>query len=255
MSFEELVLIVSRLRGPGGCPWDREQTRESLKPFLVEEFHELVDALESNDVEGMKEELGDLLFQIVTHCQLSKEEDLFDVNDVIEGITKKMVKRHPHVFGGKELKTSEDVHRHWVEQKEKVMKERKSLLDRIPLSLPALVRAQKLQEKASEVGFDWDNIGDVLKKLDEEIAELREALEKKNHNEIEAEMGDLLFVMVRIANYLNISSEDALKKSIKKFIRRFQYLERQASVMGNKLSQMTLEEMDVLWNRAKEEDI
>jgi tetrapyrrole methylase family protein/MazG family protein len=255
MAFEELVRIVKRLRGPGGCPWDREQTRESLKPFLVEEFHELIDALESSDVEGMKEELGDLLFQIVIHCQLSKEEGLFDVNDVIRSISRKMVERHPHVFGGKELKTSADVHRHWVEQKEKLKKGRKSLLDRIPGSLPALARAQKLQEKASEVGFDWDNIGDVLKKLDEEIGEFKEALENKNHDEIEEEMGDLIFVMVRIANYVDVSSEDALKKSINKFTRRFQYLERQASVMGNKLSQMTLEEMDVLWNRAKEEDI
>lgn len=255
MAFEELVRIVKRLRGPGGCPWDREQTRETLKPFLVEEFYELIDAIESGDMDGMKEELGDLLFQIVIHCQLSKEQGAFDVGDVIACISRKMVDRHPHVFDEKELKTSADVHRHWNELKEKEKKERKSVLDRVPGSLPALVRAQKLQEKATEVGFDWDNMGDVLKKLDEEIAEFKQALQDKRQDEIEEEIGDLLFVMVRIANFVKVSSEDALRKSIGKFIRRFQYVEQQAEVSGNALSHMTLEEMDVLWNRAKAEDI
>jgi len=255
MGLNDLIDIVARLRGPGGCPWDKEQDRESLKPFLVEELYELIDAIDENDMEAIKEELGDLLFQIVFHCQIAGEEGVFDINDVIDGISRKMVDRHPHVFADKDLKTSADVARHWEEHKESEQKSRRFLLDRIPRALPALSRAQRLQEKASEVGFDWDNIADVLKKLDEEIIEFKEALKGKSRDEIEDEIGDMLFVMVRTSNFVNVDPEDALRRSIAKFISRFNYMETEASGQGRKLTDMRLDEMDVLWNRAKDENI
>jgi tetrapyrrole methylase family protein/MazG family protein len=252
MKFEELVDIVARLRGPDGCPWDREQTRESLKPFLIEEFYELIDALDENDQDGMREELGDLLFQIVLQSQLSKEDGQFDMNDVIKGISRKMVLRHPHVFGSKDLKTSEDVREWWEEHKKKEGKNHVSAIGGVPASLPALLRAHRLQLKATKVGFDWEKIDDVFEKLDEEMREFRDALDKTNHEEIEEELGDLFFVLVRIANFVNVNPEDALRKTIKKFIYRFGLIEEEAFRQGRSLSDMTLAEMDVLWNRAKE---
>jgi tetrapyrrole methylase family protein/MazG family protein len=253
VKFQDLVDTVAKLRGPEGCPWDKEQTRETLKPFLVEEFYELIDALDQRDAEGMKEELGDLLFQIVLQSQLSKEEGWFDIHDVVSGIAHKMVKRHPHVFGGKELKTSEDVMGWWEEHKKREGKIRESAIGGVPVSLPALLRAQKIQMKATKVGFDWKKIEDVFAKLDEEIKELKAALGNKNLREIEHEIGDILFVMVRIANFVEVNPEDALLKSISKFIHRFKHIEEEALRQGKKLTEMTLAEMDVLWNRAKKE--
>lgn len=253
MDFRELVNVVEKLRGPEGCPWDREQTRESLKPFLIEELYELLDAFDENDVGGIKEELGDTLFQIVLHSQLSKEEGQFDINDVIEGIVEKMIRRHPHVFGDKELKTSEEVLKWWEEHKEKEGKPSGSIFERVPKTLPALLRAQRIQEKASKVGFDWDSIEDVFKKLEEEIGEFKKALEQKSSREMEDELGDILFVLVRISNFVNINAEYALRKTINKFIRRFSHIEKEASRQGKRLSDMTLEEWDILWNEAKED--
>jgi tetrapyrrole methylase family protein/MazG family protein len=251
MEFESLVNIVAKLRSPDGCPWDREQTRESLKPFLVEEFYELIDALEKDDNQGIKEELGDLLFQIVLQCQLSKEEGLFSIQDVIKGITKKMINRHPHVFGNKDLKTSEDVKTWWEEHKRREGKNTRSIMDGIPKSLPALLRAQQLQFRATKVGFDWERIEDVFQKLDEEIKELKDALKRKQQSEIEDEIGDIFFVLVRIANFININPEEALKKTIEKFIKRFKYIESEVVRKGKKLSDMSLAEMDVFWEEAK----
>ncbi len=252
MHFKERVRIVEKLRGPEGCPWDREQTGDSLKPFLIEELYELLEALDENDPEGIKEELGDLLFQIVLHCQLSKEQGIFDINDVIENIARKMVRRHPHVFGNnKELKKSGDVLTWWEEHKRKEGKKQESVIDGVPKALPALLRSHKLQIKASRVGFDWEDIEDVFKKLDEEIKEFKSALDRKNHNEIENELGDIFFVLVRISNFVGVNPEDALRKTISKFIHRFRYMETKASEQGKRLSDMTLEEMDILWNKAK----
>lgn len=251
MTFDEFVEIVAKLRGPDGCPWDKEQTRESLKPYLVEEFYELLDAVEENETGGMREELGDLLFQIVLQSQLSKEEGRFDINDVIEGIASKMVRRHPHVFGDKNLKTSQDVTEWWDEHKKKEGKNLKSIMDRVPNTLPALIKAREIQLKATKVGFDWNRIEDVYVKLEEEMREFRGALESKRHEEIESELGDILFVLVRIANFVNVNAEDALRNTIKKFIQRFRYIEDEAAKQGRKLSGMTLEEMDVLWKEAK----
>jgi len=253
VNFDELVNIVAKLRGPGGCPWDREQTRDSLKPFLVEEFYELIDALDENDHEGIREEMGDLLFQILFQSQLSKEEGLFDIHDVVDGIARKMVNRHPHVFGDRKLKSSQEVMEHWQEHKKKEGKNYESVIDGVPRALPALLRARKLQIKATKVGFDWERIEDVFDKLDEEIAELKEALGKKDRKEIESELGDIFFVLVRIANFVNVNPEDALRNTIGKFTGRFIYMEKAARREGKQLSDMTLAEMEVLWNKAKKE--
>ncbi len=232
MKFDELVDIVAKLRGPDGCPWDREQTRESLKPFLIEEFYELIDAIDENDNNGIKEEMGDLLFQIVLQSQLFSEEGEFDVNEVIDGIARKMVSRHPHVFGDKVIETSDEVEVWWQEHKRREGKGYDSAIGGVPRALPALLRAQKIQLKASKVGFDWDSIGDVFGKIEDEL-------------------GDLLFVLVRVANFVDVNPEDALRRTIRKFIGRFSYVENEASKQGRKLSEMTLAEMDVLWNEAK----
>ncbi len=251
MDFSELVKIVAKLRSPEGCPWDRKQDRESLKPYLVEEFYEVIDAIEDNDADGTCEELGDLLFQIVLQSQLSKEEGTFDINDVVNGIASKMVRRHPHVFGDNKLKTSEDVTEWWDEHKKKEGKNKKSVMDRVPRSLPALVRAREIQLKATKVGFDWDRIEDAFGKLEEEIKEFKAALQTKKHSDVESEIGDIIFVLVRIANFVNVSAEDALRNTIKKFIGRFEYIESAASKQGKTLSDMTLTEMDSLWEEAK----
>jgi tetrapyrrole methylase family protein/MazG family protein len=253
MNFDDLINIVAKLRSPEGCPWDKEQTRETLKPYLFEEFYELIDAMEDNDSEGTREELGDLLFQVVLQSQLSKEDSQFDINDVVNGIAQKMVRRHPHVFGGKDLNTSSEVSEWWAEHKRKEGKTDPSAIGGVPHSLPALIRASQLQRKATSVGFDWEKIEDVIEKLDEELAEFKNALIKKNNDDIEDEIGDILFVLVRIANFVNVNPEDALRRTIRKFIQRFNYIENEASQQGKRLPEMTLEEMDVLWKKAKEE--
>lgn len=251
MPFDSLIKIMETLRGPHGCPWDKEQTRETLKPFLVEELYELLDALDEDDPEKIKEELGDLLFQIVFHCHLSGEKGEFDIHDVVNNISDKMVRRHPHVFGKADLMTSEDVLVHWEENKKKEGKERESVLDGVPRALPALYRAQRLQDKVSRVGFDWERIEDVFKKLDEELNELKTALGKKDQRAIEDEMGDIFFVLVRISNFVGVTPEDALRKTISKFINRFKHIEMRSSEQGRKLSDMTLEDMNILWEESK----
>ncbi|MBI5195813.1 MAG: nucleoside triphosphate pyrophosphohydrolase [Nitrospirae bacterium] len=251
MSFKRLIKIMEALRGPDGCPWDKEQTRQSLKPFLIEEAYELLEALDENDPEKIKEELGDLLFQIVFHCRLSEEMGQFDAGGVIDGIAKKMTGRHPHVFGDDKLKTSREVLLRWEEHKKKEGKLRESLLEGVPKTLPSLLMAHKLQHKASKVGFDWDNVDDVFKKLDEELQEFKNAVSKKNQKEIEDELGDIFFVLVRVSHFVGVNPEDALRKTISKFIHRFRHMEMRAAEMGKKLSDMTLDEMDVLWEEAK----
>jgi len=254
MCFDDLVKVVERLRGPDGCPWDREQTRDSLIPFLIEEVYELIDAFKKNDYAGMKEELGDLLFQIVLHCRLAKEEGMFDISDVIKGITDKMIRRHPHVFGNRRVRTSYEVIEQWRKHKEKEGKESESALGRIPESLPSLIKAQKIQERASRVGFDWNNIDDVMNKLEEEMGEFKSALKRKDREEIEDELGDIFFVLVRISNFLNINPEFALQRTINKFVDRFTNMEREASRQGRSLSEMSLQEMDIIWERIKGKD-
>lgn len=250
MSLEPLIEIMQSLRQ--GCPWDKKQTRQSLKPFLLEEAYEVIEAIDTEEPERIKEELGDLLFQIIFHCQIAKEKGEFDIQDVIKGISDKMVKRHPHVFGGeREYKTAEEVISHWEEQKKTEGKLRESILEGVPEALPSLLRAHRLQDRASKVGFDWEKIEDVLKKLDEELLEFKSALKGKKQSEIEDELGDIFFVLVNISRFVGVSPEDALRKTISKFISRFRFIEMKAVEQGLSLKDMTLEEMDKLWDEAK----
>jgi len=251
MDFQELLKIMDALRSEKGCPWDKEQTRESLKPFIVEEAYELIEAIEESDSEKIKEELGDLLFQIVFQCQIAKEGNEFEVSDVIEKIGKKMVARHPHVFGTADYKTTDEVLVHWEEQKKLEGKLRESILEGVPKVLPSLLRAHRLQDRAARVGFDWEKVEDILKKLDEELKEFKEALETKRQDEIEEELGDIFFMLVNISRFIGVNPEDALRKTISKFIHRFRYIEMKAAEHGKKLSDMTLDEMDRLWDEAK----
>ncbi|MFH1703575.1 MAG: nucleoside triphosphate pyrophosphohydrolase [Nitrospirota bacterium] len=252
MHFQQLLNIMEKLRGDGGCPWDKEQTRESLKPFILEEAYELIEAIESGDPEKMKEELGDLLFQIIFQCQVAKERKEFEISDVIEKITKKMITRHPHVFGEAEYRTSAEVIVQWEEQKKLEGKRRESILEGVPEALPSLLRAHRLQNRAASVGFDWNKVGDALKKLDEELKEFKKALETKEKNEIGEELGDILFMLVNVSRFIGVNPEDALRKTIAKFISRFRYIEIKAADNGRKLSDMTLSEMDKLWEEAKD---
>jgi tetrapyrrole methylase family protein / MazG family protein len=251
MDFQELLKIMEALRSEKGCPWDKEQTRESLKPFIIEEAYELIEAIDESDPEKIKEELGDLLFQIVFQCQIAKENNEFKVSDVIEKISKKMIARHPHVFGKADYKTADEVLLHWEEQKKLEGKMRESILEGIPKTLPSLLRAHRLQKRAAGVGFDWEKVEDVLKKLDEELKEFKEALKTKRQDEIEDELGDIFFMLVNISRFIGVNPEDALRKTISKFIHRFRYIEMNAAERGKKLSDMTLNEMDSLWDESK----
>lgn len=251
MDLDELLKIMSELRGQKGCPWDREQTRESLKPFIVEEAYEVLEAIDEKDPEAIKEELGDLLFQIVFQCQIAKEKGEFEISDVLDKIGKKMIARHPHVFGDADYKTSEEVLVHWEAQKKREGKQRDSILDGVPKTLPSLLRAHRLQDRAARVGFDWEKAEDVFRKLDEELKEFKDAFKEKKQDEIEDELGDLFFVLVNISRFIGINPEDALRKTISKFISRFRYIEMAAADEGRSLSDMTLAEMDALWDEAK----
>lgn len=253
-NFQKLLDIMAALRSENGCPWDREQTRESLKPFLIEETYEVLEALDEGSPEKIKEELGDLLFQIVFHCQIAKEQGEFDMDDVIKKIADKMIARHPHVFGEAEFETSEEVLKQWEERKKEEGKLRESILEGIPKELPSLLRAQRLQARAARVGFDWKRVEDVIEKLEEELQEFKVALKNnKNQKEIENELGDIFFVLVNISRFVGVNPEDALRKTISKFISRFRYIEMKAKDTGKSLSDMTLEEMDALWNEAKKQ--
>ncbi len=251
MDLEGLIKIMAALRGEKGCPWDREQTSESLKPFIVEEAYEVLEAIDERNPEAVKEELGDLLFQIVFQCRIAQEKGEFGMSDVIEKISRKMIARHPHVFGDADYKTSAEVLVRWEAQKKLEGKQRESLLEGVPRTLPSLLRAHRLQDRAARVGFDWDKVDDVMKKLDEEIAEFKEAMEKKQEDEIEEELGDVLFMLVNLSRFIGVNPEDALRKTISKFISRFRYIEMAAADSGRKLTDMTLAEMDALWDEAK----
>ena len=251
MDFKELLNIMEKLRGEKGCPWDKEQTRDSLKPYIVEEAYELLEAIEENDPEKIKEELGDLLFQIVFQSQIARENKEFDMSDIIDMIAKKMVSRHPHVFGNTTCSTSDEVVAQWEVQKKREGKLRESILEGVPETLPSLLRAHRLQKRAAGVGFDWERADDVFKKLDEELKEFKEALGTKNKDMIEDELGDIFFMLVNISRFIGVNPEDAHRKTISKFIHRFRYIEMKAAEQSRTLSDMTLDEMDKLWDEAK----
>lgn len=258
-NIEKLVNLVEQLRGDNGCPWDKEQTRETLKPMLIEEAYEVLDALDSEDPIELKEELGDLLFQVVFHARIAQERGEFDMADVINRSHEKMVRRHPHIFGNANLNTSEDVLKNWEDIKaaEKGIQSasnpesERSLLDGIPSKLPALHRAYQMTAKASRVGFDWPHLEDILTKMHEEASELVEALSRQDADKIADEVGDLLFVVVNVARFLGIDPETALSRSNRKFYRRFRYVESAIKRQGRELKTASLAEMDALWEEAK----
>ncbi len=248
ISFVEIVKLLRQ-----HCPWDREQTNESISHLIIEEAYETLDAVQKkNDVEFAKE-LGDLLLHIVMHAIMAEERKAFNLIDVINKISEKMVLRHPHVFGDIKVSGEGEVLENW--EKIKKQEGRKNTLDGVPISLPALLRAERIQQKASRVGFDWDNKQDVWKKVDEEYAELKAELQNGNAQKVQEEFGDLLFALVNAARFENIVPESALQLTNTKFINRFRYVEEQARKTGKDLSNMTLAEMDALWNEAKEKGI
>lgn len=252
-TFDDLIEIMKVLRSENGCPWDREQTHESLKKYVLEETYEVMEQIDAKDNEKLCDELGDLLLQIVFHGQIAAENGTFSIDDIITAICKKMIMRHTHVFGEDKADTAEDVLKNWeeIKKKEKGVETQTEVLQGVPKNLPALVRSMKVQEKAAQVGFDWDNIDDVFEKIDEEIMELKEAYKSGNKADIEEELGDSLFSLVNLSRFLKIHPEMALTLTINKFIDRFKYVEKGAIESGKKLKDMTLGEMDELWNKSK----
>jgi len=252
-SLSKLIKITETLMGDDGCPWDKVQTRESLKPYLVEETYEVLEALDTNDPEKIKDELGDLLYQILFHSKISSLKGEFDFRDVIDNLSEKMVRRHPHIFKEGKLNTPDQVVGQWeeIKKKENNKANQKSILDSIPKNLPSLIRAQKLQKKAAKEGFDWKQINDVFDKLDEEIKEFKEAVLKKKNTDIQSEVGDIIFVITNIAKYYKIDAEEALRSTNNKFIKRFQYIEEKIEEKGRTLKDCPLEEMERYWQEAK----
>jgi MazG family protein len=262
--FNELVAVMERLRAPGGCPWDREQTYASLAQYLLEETYETFDAIheaeESGDTTNLREELGDILLQVVFHSTIAAEKGDFTIDEVVKGVTEKLVLRHPHVFGEEELATAADVLNNWDklkagqrEKSGKVEKEKDSILDEVTLHFPALLEGLKLTKKAAKVGFDWEDSAQIFDKLNEEIDELNRAISDDEQEKIEEEIGDLLFVVVNLARKLDVEPETALKKTNRKFRRRFKFIEDELKGRGRALEESNLEEMDALWNQAKKQ--
>jgi tetrapyrrole methylase family protein/MazG family protein len=251
--FQKLSDVVDTLMAENGCPWDRVQTHETLKPYLVEEVYETLDALDDKNPQELKDELGDLLYQIMFHAKIASNNNEFDISDVIDSIAEKMIRRHPHVFKNENLDTPDEVVEQWEEIKrtEKSNANRKSVLDGVPRQLPNLMRAQKLQKKAAKHGFDWDQITAVFDKLDEEIAEFKEAALSGDQDHMNSEMGDILFVLVNIARFQKIDAEEALRGTNKKFIRRFQYIEQEVAKQGKTLKETPLDELERYWQEAK----
>ncbi|MFZ3579237.1 nucleoside triphosphate pyrophosphohydrolase [Virgibacillus sp. DJP39] len=254
-TFDRLKEVISKLRGPGGCPWDQAQTHETLRKYAIEEVYELIDAIDDQDDDGIIEELGDVLLQVMLHSQIGEDNGYFTVDDVIQSVTDKMIHRHPHVFGGTKADTVGQVYKNWdaLKQEEKG-KERPSHLDGIPKHLPALSKASKLQGQAAKVGFEWSDTEPVWQKLEEEIMEVKEAIEKKDDTEVEKEFGDVLFVIANLARYYKINAEVALNQTNQKFMSRFRYIEKQLTDKGRQLADASLEEMDYYWNQAKGEE-
>ena len=252
-SFRKLIEVVDTLMGDSGCPWDKVQTRESLKPYLVEETYETLEALDANDPEKIKDELGDMLYQILFHSKISSLSGEFDIGDVINNLNEKMIRRHPHVFNAEPLNNPDQVIKQWEEIKkdEKAQADQKSILDSIPKHLPSLLRAQKLQKKTAKEGFDWDQVSDVFNKLDEEISEFKEAILKEKGADIQGELGDVLFVIVNIAKFKKVDAEEALRSTNNKFIKRFQYIEQKVTKKGKTLKETPFKEMENYWKEAK----
>jgi tetrapyrrole methylase family protein / MazG family protein len=257
---------MEKLRSKEGCPWDKEQTHESLKSCLIEEVYEIVDAVDSRDTEQLKEELADLFFLIIFYCQIADDSKIFNINNILEVCLDKMTRRHPHVFGDKTIDDASEALSQWHEIKRKEVNAKlnvsqenllgkingnKSIVDNIPKHLPALQKAQKVQKKVARVGFDWEVIKDVIVKVEEELEEVKDAINKKENEQIAEEIGDLLFATVNLSRFLKLDSEDLLRKSISKFITRFKEVEIRLTAEGKNIEECSLEEMDGMWNEVK----
>ena len=254
--FESLVEVIATLRGENGCPWDREQTHTSLKPTLIEETYETVEAIDSGDPAKLKEELGDLLLNVMLQAQIAAESNDFTIYDVIETLTEKLIRRHPHVFGNVHVDNAEDVVMNWeaIKSQEAGYEDRKSILDGIPHALPALLRGQKIQKRVARVGFDWDNMSDVVEKIDEELVEVKESLKHSDPDAIEMEIGDLLFAIVNLCRFVDLQAEETLRKSNRKFVNRFKRVEKEVEKQGKRLKDQTLAELDAIWEEVKKDE-
>jgi len=252
-TIENLIEIMATLRGEPGCPWDKAQTRDSLKPFLLEEAYEVIDAIDKKGTDELVEELGDLLLQVVFHSRLGEEQGEFDLSDVITAVSEKMIRRHPHIFGEITVDGADEVLENWedIKRKEKHVSTQAESMLNIPEVLPALMRALKVQEKAARVGFDWDDVKEAMDKVYEEMNELKEVYKTNASDRIREELGDLLFACVNVARFLKVDPELALRDATKKFIRRFGYVEREAAKNDKNLQNMNLQQMDKLWEQGK----
>ena len=251
-NFDDLVELSSHLRSPEGCPWDREQTLEKLRPYIIEEAYEAVQAIEQKDKDEIIEELGDLFFQVIFASQIASEHGEFDIYEVIDRLHTKLVRRHPHVFGDEKAKDAEEAIKTWHRQKLKENSRKRRLLE-IPRTMPSLMRAHRVGEKASQVGFDWKSAKEVLPKVREELSELEAEIKNQNRDGIEKEFGDLVFSLVNLGRHLKLDSESTVHKAIDGFIDRFSKVEDKAQETGKQLSELTLEEMDELWEEVKSE--
>ena len=248
--FEKLVKIISRLRHSDGCLWDRDQTSQSLIPFLIEEIYELIESIDEENWETVKEELGDVMLHIVFQASIAEDNQQFNLEEVLKTVNEKLVKRHPHVFNLDQVVITGDINKEWEISKHKD-KGRKSRLDGVPKNLPSIIKAQRLQQKASLAGFDWNKIELVWEKIHEEILELKEAQHQKNNDHIEEEIGDVLFSIVNLSRFLDISADNALRRTNRKFINRFKNVEEGIKAKGKEMEDATLEEMDIIWNESK----
>lgn len=246
-AFERLLLIMEDLREK--CPWDRKQTMDSLRHLTVEETYELSDAIIENDLKGIKEEIGDIMLHMVFYSKIGSEKNAFDIADVLNGICDKLVNRHPHIYGSETVADEAEVLQNW--EKLKLKEGKKSVLEGVPNSLPAMVKAYRVQDKVKQIGFEWDEADEALDKVYEELDELKVAVRENHSEEKEKELGDVLFSVINYARYLNIDAERALEITNKKFIKRFQWMEKEAASNNQKLQDMSLAEMDILWNKAK----
>ncbi len=252
--LDALVRLIEVLRGESGCPWDRVQTKESLKSFLIEEAYEVIEAISQGSAERLKEEVGDLLFQLLFLCQICKEKGDFTLDDVLKGVKEKMMRRHPHVFGPEKLSSAREVWKKWesLKKEEEGSEASKSLLDNLSPELPALLKAHLISARVARVGFDWEKGADILSKLEEELEEFKEACRRGATDKIEQEIGDILFVLVNIARHLGVNPEIALQRTNRKFIERFKYIEEKLQAEGKDIDKTTLEEMEELWQEAKD---
>ena len=253
-NVNDLVRIMEILRAPDGCMWDQAQDHHSIRQNFIEETYEACEAIDDNDTDHLKEELGDVLLQVVFHTQMEKEKGVFDLNDVADGVCKKLIFRHPHIFGDVKVGSTDEILSNWddLKRKEKKQETDTSTLESVSKSLPSLIRAQKLQKKAAKVGFDWPDVSGALDKVEEELAEVRAAID--GNGDIEEEIGDLIFAVTNVSRFVKVDSERAAEKTCNKFVRRFADMEKQAAAEGKNLSDLTLSELEALWDKAKKHE-